>query len=279
MMGQLPTEMSGVGAHHQNAIEERTIGTITRSAYTMLLHAAIYWPETSDLMLWPFAMQYTVQLLNKLPHPMTGLSPLEIFCGVKSYHSDLLKSHVWGYPAYVLHPTLQDGKKLPKWNPRERCGQFLGWSTQHAANTALIRNLQTGSITVMDDWFTTIAKSGADEDFTPPDNWDDSIQYDRLNCLSDWDIEIDGQLPQLSIEWMTEWEQDDAWRLHGQTGPTFISLHQPLAQQQPPQHPSFPEEDSIAQDELQLTAPQDNDNTEQQQTPTEPVHRYPQRAT
>eukprot|EP00957_Ditylum_brightwellii_P128075 9768066-Ditylum_brightwellii.AAC.1 len=47
--GQEPTEMSGVGDHHQNAIAERAIGTVVRSARTMLLHAAIYWPDVSDL--------------------------------------------------------------------------------------------------------------------------------------------------------------------------------------------------------------------------------------
>eukprot|EP00957_Ditylum_brightwellii_P196184 14948045-Ditylum_brightwellii.AAC.1 len=44
-MQQLPTEMSGVGAHHQNAVSEQSVGTVARSARTMLLHATFYWPE------------------------------------------------------------------------------------------------------------------------------------------------------------------------------------------------------------------------------------------
>eukprot|EP00957_Ditylum_brightwellii_P137553 10486471-Ditylum_brightwellii.AAC.1 len=139
--------MSDAGAYHQNAIAECTIGTITCSAHTMLLHSAIYWPEASDLMLWPFAMQHAVDLWNQIPHPSIGLSLLDIFSGIKTDHTDLLNLHVWGCPAYVLDPTLQDGKKLPKWNPRKCRGQFLGWRKQHASTVALIRNMKTGSIT------------------------------------------------------------------------------------------------------------------------------------
>eukprot|EP00957_Ditylum_brightwellii_P158326 12051599-Ditylum_brightwellii.AAC.1 len=148
--------MSGVGAHHQNAIAERTIATVVRSIRTMLLHAAIYWPDVTDLMLWPFALQYAVEIWNAMPDVNTGLSPLDIFSGTTTDHTELLKTHVWGCPAYVLDPTLQDSKKLPKWHSRKRRGQFLGWSKQHASSVALIRNLQTCSITpqfhtVMDD--------------------------------------------------------------------------------------------------------------------------------
>eukprot|EP00957_Ditylum_brightwellii_P073414 5578953-Ditylum_brightwellii.AAC.3 len=102
--GQEPTEMSGVGTHHQNAIAERVI----------------------------------------------GLSPLDIFSGTATDYTDLLKTHVWGCPAYVLDPTFQDGKKLPKWHPCKRCGQ--------------------------------------------------------LNSLIDWDPVLDGPLPELAPEWLSEHE-------------------------------------------------------------------------
>ena len=44
---------------------------------------------------------------------------------------------------YVLEPTLQDGKKLPKWNRRVQMGQFLGFSSEHSSTVALMRNLHT----------------------------------------------------------------------------------------------------------------------------------------
>ena len=37
-------KFSGVGAHHQNGVAERTIKTISSWARTMLLHATIHWP-------------------------------------------------------------------------------------------------------------------------------------------------------------------------------------------------------------------------------------------
>eukprot|EP00957_Ditylum_brightwellii_P210679 15365253-Ditylum_brightwellii.AAC.3 len=137
-MHQLPTEMSVVGAHHQNTIVERSIGTIVCSAQTMMLHTAIYWLEVSNLMLWQFALSYAVDLWSMLSDIGMGLSPLDKFGGTLTDHSDLLDAHMWGCPAYVLESTLQDGKKLPKWNPCKCHGQFLGWSKQHASTVALI---------------------------------------------------------------------------------------------------------------------------------------------
>jgi hypothetical protein len=73
----------------------------------------------------------------------------------------LQHQHVWGCPVYVLDPRLQDGKKIPKWDPRVRRGQFLGFSTQHSSTIGLVLNHRTGSVTpqyhcVYDDLFTTV---------------------------------------------------------------------------------------------------------------------------
>eukprot|EP00957_Ditylum_brightwellii_P061419 4662046-Ditylum_brightwellii.AAC.2 len=144
----------------------------------MLLHVSIYCPEVSDLMLWIFALQYTVDLWNKLPDVNVGLLLLDIFSGIVLDHTELLNSHVWGFSVYVLGPMLQDGKKLPKWNVWKQQGQFLGWSKNHAPTVALIYNLRIGSImpqihAVMGNWFTMIAHMNTDDDFLPPDNWED----------------------------------------------------------------------------------------------------------
>eukprot|EP00957_Ditylum_brightwellii_P162576 12379950-Ditylum_brightwellii.AAC.3 len=63
-MGQHPTSMSWVGAHHQNAVAELAIGTVVQSARTVLLHATIYWPAALDLILWPFALSYAANIWN-----------------------------------------------------------------------------------------------------------------------------------------------------------------------------------------------------------------------
>jgi hypothetical protein len=38
-----------------------------------------------------------------------------------------------GCPVYVLDPKLQDGQKIPKWDPRSRRGMFVGVSNAHSS--------------------------------------------------------------------------------------------------------------------------------------------------
>ena len=108
---------SGVGGHHHNGPAENAIKNITRRARIMMFHAALYWPEASDCSLWPLAMQHAVFLHNNTPHTDHGLSPLEIWSQSKSTLSALANAHPWGCPVYVLQPRLQDGQKLPRWEP------------------------------------------------------------------------------------------------------------------------------------------------------------------
>ena len=46
----------GTGAHHHNGTAEQAIQTIMSMAHTMMLHAAIHWPDVSDPSLWPMAV-------------------------------------------------------------------------------------------------------------------------------------------------------------------------------------------------------------------------------
>jgi hypothetical protein len=152
---------SGVGAHHQNGVAERAIRTISESARALLLHAAIHWPEETTLDLWPLAMDYAEYLWNRIPRKDSGIAPLELLCKCKIENEVLRNAHVWGCPTYVLDPKIQDGKKLPRWQPKSRRGQFLGFSAKHASTIGLIRNVKTGSISpqfhvVYDDAFTTV---------------------------------------------------------------------------------------------------------------------------
>ena len=93
------------------------------------------------------------------------MTPLEIFTGTKIDSSILRNEKVWGCPAYVLDAKLQDGKKLPKWEPQTRQGQYLGKSSAHASSVGLIRNLRTGYISpqfhvVYDNLFQTVMGGG-----------------------------------------------------------------------------------------------------------------------
>ena len=107
-------------------------------------------------------MEHVVYIWNHLPNQHTGLSPNEIFSQSLEPNLDYFKmTQVWGCPTYVLEPNIQDGRKIPKWQPKSRREAFLGFSKQHSSIIGLILNLRTGSITpqyhvVYEDLFTTV---------------------------------------------------------------------------------------------------------------------------
>jgi hypothetical protein len=170
-------KFAGTAAHNQNAIAERAIRTITSSARSMLIHAAVHWPEVADTALWPMAAAHAVFLWNHVPNPSTGLSPADIFTRTRFPLEKLHDLHVFGCPAYVLDKKLADGKKLPRWTPRsDRC-MYLGRADKYASSVYLVLNIATGSITpqyhvVLDDWFATVSASAT----TLPDFGTDAWQ-------------------------------------------------------------------------------------------------------
>lgn len=156
------TSFAGTGAHHQNAIAERAIRTIMSIARTMMLHAAIHWPEMSDATLWPLAVQYAVFLYNHVPDHTTGLSPTDLFTRTRWPQRKLQDLHVFGCPVYVLDKKIADGNKLPRWKPRSKRCMYVGVSDKHASSVPLVMNPLTRTTTtpwnvVFDDWFATVA--------------------------------------------------------------------------------------------------------------------------
>ena len=84
-------------------------------ARTMMLHAALRWPEVYSAELWCFAMNYACHVYNNIPRQDTGMSPEELYLGEKVDHEEVLASLLpWGCPTYVLQPQLQDDGSLPK---------------------------------------------------------------------------------------------------------------------------------------------------------------------
>jgi hypothetical protein len=118
---------SGVGAHHHNGVAEHAIGTIMSMARTMMLHAAVRWPDVADSTNWPMAVDYAVYIYNHVPNALSGLSPIELATRVAQHQTDFSNLHVWGSPSYVLDPKLQDGRKIPKWKPRSRRAILLAY--------------------------------------------------------------------------------------------------------------------------------------------------------
>lgn len=152
----------GVGAKFQNGVAERSIQTVTQWARAMLLHQMLHWPDESDHRLWPFAMKHAVYLWNHLPKKDSLLAPIELYTGTSMDHQNHFKRlHVWGAPVYVLDPKLQDGMKIPKWEPRSRQGMYLGFSPDHSSLVSNVMNLRSGDVgpqyhVVVDDLFTTV---------------------------------------------------------------------------------------------------------------------------
>ena len=181
------SSFAGVGAHHQNAAAERSIRTIMMIARTMMLHAAIHWPDVADACLWPMAVQHAVFLYNHVPDLSTGLSPHDLFTRTRWPQRKFHDLHVWGCPVYVLDKTISDGKKVPRWKPRSTRSVNMGLSKKHATTAPLVLNPESGYITpqfhvVFDDWFATVA-AGVEElpDFNSPE-WakmfgDSAFQY------------------------------------------------------------------------------------------------------
>jgi hypothetical protein len=183
----------GVGAHHQNGVAERHIHTIVERARTNLLHASTKWPDAIDSELWTFAVNYSIEQWNNTPRDsLNNLTPEEVFTGVTLRHlpsnkenidkvTDVSKSfHTFGCPVYVLQSELQDGGSLPKFDPCSRTGIFLGHSSDHASNVALVLNPTTGHISnqyhvLFDNNFETIAKSTSSAKFELWDNISKSV--------------------------------------------------------------------------------------------------------
>ena len=222
----------GVGAHHQNGVAERSIRTVSEAARTMMLHASLHWPGTVTLDLWPMAVEYAAYLYNLMPGSSTGIAPFELLTGTRMSGDELRKARVWGCPAYVLDPKIQDGNKLPRWVPRSRRGQFMGRSKVHASNIGQIRNLTTGNITtqfhvVYDDFFSTV--SSTNENISLDNTWSHLFQF-MSEDVRDPD-ELD-RIPRLADEWLTNEELSERNRVPPQR-PHRVSVEMPDYNQPP----------------------------------------------
>jgi hypothetical protein len=161
---------SGGGAHHQNGVAERAIQTVVWKARTMMIHLQIMLPDHFQANLWSFAVSYATWLHNHTPTEDLGFAPIEVFIGTRLNCHDLRCIRVFGCPSYVLDQRLQDGFKIPKWEPQARLGQFLGFSGSHSTMIGTIRNLRTPIVSpqyhvVYDKTFTSVAsKQVLDDD-------------------------------------------------------------------------------------------------------------------
>jgi hypothetical protein len=126
-----------------------------------MLHVATHCPQHANVKYWPQAINYAAWVFNRLPNMESGIAPNEIRSGVCSPSSELSRAHIFGCPVYVLDASLQDRKKIPKWNPCARLGLFLGFSDLHSSQVPLVLNVATGHTSpqfhvIFDNKFETI---------------------------------------------------------------------------------------------------------------------------
>jgi hypothetical protein len=59
---------SGVGGHHHNGVSENAIKNTVQTGRTIMIYAALQWPEHNHRNLWPLALSHAVYLHNELPN-------------------------------------------------------------------------------------------------------------------------------------------------------------------------------------------------------------------
>jgi len=203
----------GVSTHHQNGIAEKRIHDLCEGARTSLLHAMQCWVDVVSSNLWPFALMNECKIANRVKQK-GGSSAEAKFAKVKQW-VDLETYHLFGCPVFVLDASLQGGiGKIPRWDPHARVSIYLGHSTQHAGNVALILNIMTGHVSpqyhlVFDDDFATVEsmKQGV-----VPMNWDTLVQTQQELAMPEQYI--------LSPEW--ERQTANAYP-HKRSTPTMLS--------------------------------------------------------
>ena len=166
----------------------------------MMIHAAIRCPEHSECYIWPLSIRHALQLHNELIIMMLHLMPTEICLCSKSSYILLINSHPWVCPVYALEPQIQDGGKLPKWEPRSQCGKYMGASPLRTSAVILLRSLTTIRMTpkfhvVYNDLFETSHSS----DDTRPAVWTDIIIFSHFKS----DFDENDSVPNLANEWLT----------------------------------------------------------------------------
>jgi hypothetical protein len=137
-----------------------------------------------------------------MPNQDTGILPNEIWFSARgNLDIELPRTHVFGCPVYILDPALQDGKKIPKWNPCACLGLFLGFSDLHSSQVLMVLNVTMGKISpqfhvIFDDKFSTVHSLPVDQPLTM--QWSQLLQLGH-ESFTDLDYGVNGEpiLPSL----------------------------------------------------------------------------------
>lgn len=87
----------------------------------MMLRASVHWKYGIDSSIWHMATTYATYIYIYFPDSH-GIAPAGLFSRSHFPRHRLKGIHTWGWPVYVLDPTLGQGKKSPKWQSISRKG-------------------------------------------------------------------------------------------------------------------------------------------------------------
>lgn len=75
-------------------------------ACTMMLHAAIHWPDMANSSLCLMAVNYATHIHNYVPKLASGVSLMKLVTRSAQQFDDLSNFQIRGSPAYVLDPKM-----------------------------------------------------------------------------------------------------------------------------------------------------------------------------
>ena len=116
-------DFSGVGAHHQNGVTKCAAHALSPPGPELFCsHAALIWPDVANLELWPFALDHAgfCGTIYPIMRPTLLLSSCSLLNASRTA-SICIAFMCGAVPPVSLIPKLQDGKKIPKWDPRSHC--------------------------------------------------------------------------------------------------------------------------------------------------------------
>jgi hypothetical protein len=138
--------VSAAWKEHLHGMKQKQRVSATGATHKRSSNAtASHWPDKYDMQLWP------AWLYNYTPKS-NNLAPIKIITRQLNNCEFLQCNKVFGCPIYVLEPHLQDGKKIPKWEPRPRCHSVSsiqyqsctpGYTTASLSQTHKINRAQT----------------------------------------------------------------------------------------------------------------------------------------
>ena len=216
--------LCGVGNHRQNGKIEAKNKQLTLAARTLLLHGMRMWPEMISTYFWPFAMKAAAECHNRLTVDVDGNTPESRLYGSMPESYPVKAFHTLFCPVFVLDHRLHSaGGSIPKWEPRSRCGVYLGHSPLHAGNVALVFNPITGRVSpayhvVFDDTFSTVPYMKA---ASLPPNWEDLVKNST-------EIATD-EAYELADDFTKELENGNSEQLERKTDPSPTRITDPFA--------------------------------------------------